>query len=177
MSAIEVSLLRARYRVGSSAAKITKFQNNVRIGQSLSEGKFDFIHQNIGPLGQVKSGFRKCGSLGSGHSTVFSGIGGFLGFYQSVSHVLGLILHGQPLAVSQIGNGESSQSGENYAEDIPPFGRRFVLLWGSAGLLFPCCYFGSKLIDGGRKGLGNTLVVGGFILFGLGLALVRSYRL
>ncbi len=61
----------------------------------------------------------------------------------------------------------SCESRDNRAADYPPFGRWVAVLSGM--LLFPCGYFGGKLIDSGN-GIGIALVVFGYILFACALA-------
>jgi hypothetical protein len=157
--------------VGSGAAEITEPQINVCLMQGVAHGKLNFIHQNVGSLGQVESSFRDSSGARSGHGAVMGSVGSPSGFLQSETHLLGLRLHSAPLAITQICDERCGESRYTSAGLDPPSGRRFVFMWSSAALLFPCCYFGSKFIDSGRKDVVNTLVVGGFVFFGLGLGI------
>jgi molybdopterin converting factor subunit 1 len=83
-----------------------------------------------------------------------------------------MLLQGSPLPVGENRNEKSSKGRNDGAPLQPPVGRRILFLWGSIALLFPSCYLGSKFIDGGKKGIGNTLVFSSYSLFGAGLALI-----
>lgn len=114
----------------------------------------------------------------SGIGILLSRLSRLVGFSQGTSHIFSLPLHGYPLPAQhsplkerQNGNTESGNSGADGTPLQPPFGRRFAFLLYSILQLFPCCYFGSKLIDGGRQTVGKLLVAGSFEVFGAGLTL------
>src|SRR6202044_2032310 len=110
--------------------------------------------------------------IGASRRSLSSRFGFLQPFLHEQSHRLQgffVAAHPTPLEVGQNSNGYSGDSGYYGAPLKPPVGRRFIFVWSAGLLLFPGCYFGSKLIDRGRNVVGSILVVGCFCAFAGGL--------
>ncbi len=158
--------------VCARGAKILK-RNEYRSGtRNIWSVYSDLAYKHIRPLRKPNRLFRDIGASGRG-------VGGFSGFYQSIAHVrrhsvqsILVTSHSTPLEESQHGNSQASD-GRKYGTPLrPPVGRRVIFLYSTIGLLFPGCYFGSKLLDRGRNLVGSVLVAGCFALFAIGLSLI-----
>lgn len=100
------------------------------------------------------------------------------------THELGLPIHSAPLTIGEDGESaakESQQDGVDYSgdrsNDFPPIGRRTVLcrmvfLYLSAIGLIPCCYYGTRLRERGRRAAGGLLIYVGFATYFAGLILL-----
>lgn len=113
-------------------------------------------------VGRISGGIS--GSFGLGETSLYGTVHRFQGLLMA--------LHRAPLEIGEECDGSRSFGRQYCAQPRPPIGRRVIVLWGSSLLLFPGCYFGSKFVDSGRNRVGIATIVGSFILFALGLALI-----
>jgi hypothetical protein len=86
-------------------------------------------------------------------------------------HQFGLTAHRAPLPTSENSEGDSGERYDASVDTTPPIWRRWLFALASGFLLIPSCYFGTQLIDRGRKVLGRAVVVIGFVIFSAALLL------
>jgi len=133
---------------------------------------FDAFNTQFGDLRYFQRTSSRVRGRFSGLSTLGGSIRRFSDFRKLFTHISGLRTHCPPLEEGKNGNSDGGDGGTDSTGSEPPFGRRVIFLWSTGGLLFPGCYFGSKLIDSGRNKIGIALIVGCYGLFAWGLALI-----
>lgn len=106
----------------------------------------------------------------------FQLFGGNVGLFVGNSRLpvvdVGLSVHRLPLKDGYPRQNASEYRNQNGIPDGPPFSRRFIFVWSSGLLLILACYFGGKLIDGGRQISASLLIVTCLLLLWFGLFLI-----
>jgi hypothetical protein len=139
------------------------------IGIGVSQ--LDAGYSEVGLLRNYQGLLGSCGGKERGLGSLYGGIGSFLGFYQSLSHLLGLILHGEPLQDSEKEQA-SSESRNQPVGNSRVVNRRGAFTIGIGFLLLPSFLIAGRLLDSGRRLYALILLWCNLGLFWAGLLLL-----
>lgn len=134
------------------------------IGQFLFPGFFKAFYR-LFKVAAALGGFREFQLFGSN-------VGLFVRNPSLPIVYVGLPMQSSPLQDGQHSQNASEDSSQDRVEYGPPIGRRFILVWSSGLLLILGCYFGGKLINGGRQVSAKLLIGARLLLFWFGLFLI-----